>query len=414
MKCDTMQKCKHRLAFSVTCLMPWLVGCMHQRLSMLVDVEDLGPQIETRNRYTLVAKGEVTWEVQEQISKVNWELQKAQPNVFAADGIPFVRSGNWWGRTPVHCGPSWTAVFIPLLIFPVMTSGGESGSTCVIDVLDNPDAHASFTVKAKSDAAVAFLSPLPMLCYSGVAGFDGEPEDCRKYSSHTISFAGDTVVEYGDKIDDFGSMMKIWGFNSVDAYGIAAVLKRMEEAGQIDVSRVMKRQRHLQMTESPVNEDFDVIDLHKEDVNGYRYAFSLKSCRGNVTLKASRQIQRELREMIRDDFAASFPAANRSVLIVDFVKYDMAGGDLKGTALILPLDILSFDYDKHTRKGVMKIRVVSALMEEARRYCRKNIESVVRDKNIAHMTGQLPSEARYYLLGEKMKAGLLEIEFKTE
>ena len=81
----------------------------------------------------------------------------------------------------------------------------------------------------------------------------------------------------------------------------------------------------------------------------------------------------------------------------------------------MPLDILSFQYDNNTRKGMIRICVEPPKMEEAREYCRKNIELIVRDKNIVHVAGQLPPEARYYSLSETMSSdNVLEIEFKAE
>ena len=389
-----------------------LAGCVHQRLSMLVDVDDYGPQIETKNRYAIRNNGAIDWEVQEYLSRLNRNLQKAQPNVFSPDGIPFtIKTSNFKSSRD----NLWTGAFAILMIPPVMGSGGEASYRQTIDVLDNPDAHGTFTVKFKNDTAFAMLSPLPLLCYPGVANFDEEPDACCKYACHKISLlGGDTVMEYGDTIDDFGSGTRGSGFNSVVAYGIAAVLKRMEDEGKIDLSRSVTRQKHIQMTDSPVSADFDLVAFHRDDKSGYSYSFVFKSRSGNITLRASRKMQEELREMIRDDFVASFPAANRAVLVVDFAQFSVSNGELKGSASILPLDVLSFSYDGDTRKGMMKIRVETLLMEEARNYCRKQIELVVRDKNIAHHTGQLPPEARYYLLSEAVRDGILEIEFKSE
>ena len=53
-------------------------------------------------------------------------------------------------------------------------------------------------------------------------------------------------------------------------------------------------------------------------------------------------------------------------------------------------------------------------MDEARAWIRKNIETLARDKNIALTTGQLPPEATYYSLGEKIVGNVMEIEFRTE
>ena len=135
------------------------VGCVHDRLSMMVDVKDCGQQIETKNRYALKFNGaprDNEWLA---------DLQKSQPKVFDADGIPVEISGDGWLRTKsVANGFTWTGVFAPLLVLPVMVSGNEQKSTYIVDVVDNPDAHATVTVKVKDDTAFCLLSPLPMLC----------------------------------------------------------------------------------------------------------------------------------------------------------------------------------------------------------------------------------------------------------
>ena len=125
-------------------------------------------------------------------------------------------------------------------------------------------------------------------------------------------------------------------------------------------------------------------------------------------------MQSELRTMIRDDFAASYPSVNRAVLVVDFMKYEIDDSFLKGTASVLPLEVHAFDYDKNTRKGRMKIHVEATLLQDARTYCRRNIESIVRDKNVALVSGVIPPSARFELLDETVKDGILEIVFQAE
>lgn len=385
------------------------VGCVHDRLSMMVDVKDCGQQIETKNRYALKFNGaprDNEWLA---------DLQKSQPKVFDADGIPVEISGDGWLRTKsVANGFTWTGVFAPLLVLPVMVSGNEQKSTYIVDVVDNPDAHATVTVKVKDDTAFCLLSPLPMLCYPGTSSFVDEPSECCKFSKHAVKIMGaEPFLEYGDEIESFGGKLKLpamMAFCSVDAYGIAVVLKQMEDAGQIDASRCRKQETSLVAMAG-----FDLVDFHKDDGNGYRYSFVVKSRTGRLSFRESRMLQAELRGIIRNDFATSFPAVNRAVLVVDFVKYSLSKDVVEGTASVLPLDILSFQYDNNTRKGMIRICVEPSKMEEAREYCRKNIELIVRDKNIVHVAGQLPPEARYYSLSETMSSdNVLEIEFKAE
>ena len=388
-------------------------GCVHNRLSMMVDVKDGGRQIETKNRYALRFNGSS----RDSIWYGEWlaDLYKSQPKVFDSDGIPVEISGDALLRTKsVANGFTWTGVFAPLLVLPVMVSGNEQKSTYIVDVVDNPDAHATVTVKVKDDTAFCLLSPLPMLCYPGTSSFVDEPSECCKFSKHAVKIMGaEPFLEYGDEIESFGGKLKLpamVAFCSVDAYGIAVVLKQMEDAGQIDASRCRKQETSLVAMAG-----FDLVDFHKDDGNGYRYSFVVKSRTGRLSFRESRMLQAELRGIIRNDFATSFPAVNRAVLVVDFVKYSLSKDVVEGTASVLPLDILSFQYDNNTRKGMIRICVEPSKMEEARECCRKNIELIVRDKNIVHVAGQLPPEARYYSLSETMSSdNVLEIEFKAE
>ena len=60
------------------------------------------------------------------------------------------------------------------------------------------------------------------------------------------------------------------------------------------------------------------------------------------------------------------------------------------------------------------MRFNAGQMEEAREWIKKNVETLARDKNIAHVTGQLLPVATYYLFGESISGNIMEIEFKTE
>ena len=50
-----------------------------------------------------------------------------------------------------------------------------------------------------------------------------------------------------------------------------------------------------------------------------------------------------------------------------------------------------------------------------RKWFRKIIETLARDRNIALVTGEIPPAAKFYLGREELKDGnVLEIEFRTE
>ena len=77
--------------------------------------------------------------------------------------------------------------------------------------------------------------------------------------------------------------------------------------------------------------------------------------------------------------------------------------------------IQTLDYDPDTRKGRISVTFAEGHYAEARRWTRKNIETLARDKNVALRTGEIPGAAKFYLGAERVKAGnVLEIEFETE
>lgn len=79
------------------------------------------------------------------------------------------------------------------------------------------------------------------------------------------------------------------------------------------------------------------------------------------------------------------------------------------------IQIKTLNYDPNTRKGHITVEFDSGYYAEARLWARENIETLARDKNVALQTGEIPSEAKFYLGAERVKEGnLLEIEFETE
>lgn len=79
------------------------------------------------------------------------------------------------------------------------------------------------------------------------------------------------------------------------------------------------------------------------------------------------------------------------------------------------VQIRMMNYDPDTRKGRIAVEFAKGHYAEARLWARGNIETLVRDKNVALVTGGVPSEAKFYLGAERVGDGnILEIEFETE
>ena len=382
-----------------------IVGCTHQRLTLMVSVQDKGAQIATTNKYTLVYSDGIH-SMGSYGSDVDLDrLIAEQPQVFSSNGIPFTVKHKW-GLTPKNgSAPFIIPILMPFLI-PSCQEGLTYESRYTIDVVDSPAAHAAFQKKERRDSCSA-LSPLPMLFYPTAGSFDDEPTNKCKFTRHHYIF--------GWTLDTESAKKDISESQSATAYGIAVALKQMEESGKINPAK----SRSVADVESQNANlwggyNFDVTDFHRTDSDSYRYVFSLVSTNKNASLRESLAAKQVLSDTIRHDFAASYPSVNRTVLAVDFIEYEFADGVVKGTADVLPLNILSYNYDKHTRKGCMRIKVRANQFDAARQYVRQNVELIARDKNIALIVGEIPPDARFYLLDESVDDGVLVINFKTE
>lgn len=136
---------------------------------------------------------------------------------------------------------------------------------------------------------------------------------------------------------------------------------------------------------------------------------------GDQSLSAFRVVQQEFRDAIKEDYAESFAGADAATLFVEFPEYRQQGNRIEGRAVVLTVSVARLEYTPNTRSGVLAVRIGANQFEEARRWIRKNIETLARDKNIALVTGEIPPAAKFYLGRETLKDGnILEIEFKTE
>lgn len=415
------RRCELMLAILLMCC---TVGCQHQRVCEMVMVDDLGPQIATKNKYKLVnfihgrTKAVDINEMKmpagnDWLDEANRILKESYPQIFGDDGIPFVL------HIELLLPENRSSPAGLNLLMGTMSLEYKRPWNYTVDVLDNPGARTTFKEYKRIDTAFTFLIPLPIpfLCYLGEASFPRKGKGSRTLTHHSMGFVngrwntytGCGIIEYGDKIEE-----PIWTtyVDNIVAYGIAVKLKQMEDAGLIDVSRIKPSQKDDSSIDT-VN-DFDLTEFRRKEGSAHEYVFVLKSRHRDVSIRQARSIQKELKMMISNDFASSFPNANRAVLVVDFPEYALEDNLIRGQATVIPLDIMALDYDKNTRTGIMKIRVASGQLEEARNYLRRNIESVVVDKNIALIAGKIPLAANYILLNEALGNGILEIKFKAE
>ena len=385
-----------------------VMGCMHYRDSYFVSTRGDLRKIKTQNRYTVVdlkhktttANADIVQSNTYEMQFSNESLKRFQPDVFSDDGIRFVVN---WRLMPSD--DSGIPSLISLLAFHLISTS-ERNVRYTVDVLDNPDARTSVDMCSKYDSATAILPvPTPLLFYIGDAAAPEGNEDFTAFTKHYIkSFLNPDGVH--------NSRISI--HNEIYAYAIATALKKMEDDGLIKDIRA-KHEKTNEVLQQTLDDKFEIEDFRKDGNCEYRYAFTLKRRGGGgISLKDSREVRRALRLMIRDDYKLSYPDVPIASLIVDFPEFSQRGGIIKGRAAVLSLNVKSLRYDPHARKGEIHICIGENQLEDARLYARKNIASLVRDKNIALDAREIPPAATFYLSGEAVKDDILEITFKTE
>ena len=147
----------------------------------------------------------------------------------------------------------------------------------------------------------------------------------------------------------------------------------------------------------------------------FAYAFRLRIKEGSDTgLSAMNAIKQDLRQSVLSEYIATY-GGNLGDVRVDFPEFSMRESVVEGRAEVMRIAVQSLQYDASMRKGVISVKIGANRFEDARKWVRKNIETLAKDKNIALVTGTIPPEARFYLGAERVKEGnVLEIEFETE
>jgi hypothetical protein len=212
---------------------------------------------------------------------------------------------------------------------------------------------------------------------------------------------------------------------------VAATLKKMEDEGKINPKMVSKPKQLPRLPQSSVvlekidapvdhkktdNFYYKILLCERESGRDFAYRFVLQLTEdAQRSLQAFRAVQQEFRNALREDYAEAFSVAELQSLYVDFPEYRQNEGKIEGRAVVLTISVASLAYDPNTRTGKLAVKVNANQYEEARKWVRKNIETLARDKNIALVTGEIPPTAKFYLGREELKDGnILEIEFKTE
>ena len=229
-------------------------------------------------------------------------------------------------------------------------------------------------------------------------------------------------------------------------YGIAVRLKEMEDAGIITDKDVeiaaelhARRRRALadrekaaqpvsrpavavatqQPSPQPVSSPpqlYRIVESERESGEAFARHFVLEVL-GDIEVPTERTIRREYIEDLKLDYAETYGIADLTSIYVDFTQFSLKDRRIEGRAMVFTATpSATMQYDANTRRGKIIVRFNSAVRgaDWAREWARRNIETLVRDKNILLTTGAKPPEGHYLSRGEQWYGDVLEIEFETE
>ena len=193
------------------------------------------------------------------------------------------------------------------------------------------------------------------------------------------------------------------------AYGIAVKLKELEDSGKIDA---ILKNKAADVSTTPKH---SIIRLDRDSNKSFSYSFELELAENPVDLKnAFRDVLQEFAKSLKEDYIDVFPSADIASLEVLFSGFKRDGLRLSGSASVLTLKPISLEYNSHNRKGIMSVRFTEGQSPEASAWIRRNVKTLVRDKNIALTSGSLPLEGKFAITNEKNDGNVMTIEFMVE
>ena len=425
--------CRLALMFFIAIM---LTGCGIHRITAIARVDDFGDSITTKYKYKFMmykvgtpVDKTVRMEVP---TMTNEDFKRILPGVFSDTGVPFSL-----GEKDIKIINSGDGISAVLGIFTVgiLPIFRDSKYEMPFEVtLVDSKIKSEYNVEKRHDAVGTILSPFGLLL--GAMFYDCPPKwDGTGHGYYDIWYM---VGPNGyDTARDYDVIRK------AIVYGVAARLKELEEAGRVclmnsDTALPVKQMTSLDVPSScPKATDeksqrphasanvehigsavipaYKIVSCKRDARNDFSYRFILElNGDDQCSLRTFRAIQKEFREAVKADYSESFPGVDVHSLRVDFSEYELDNRKITGRAVVLSISVASLTYDPNTRMGKLAVKVNANQYEEARKWIRKNIETLARDKNIALMTGQLPPAATYYSLGEKIDGNVIEIEFKTE
>ena len=396
-------------------------------------------------------------------SRYHLYAREAMPDLFSDDGIPLVIKGSK-GSLPDNFGTQ------PLMGISFLYLSGLGQFLCPIypmcqgrtDMISHdfwlatePSERTKRSVRVcstNSTAMTGFFSPVAELCFRGTP-------DRKDF----CDFEGGKMMRQRSS-GYFASGNGINGPNGVHLramyYGIAVRLKEMEDAGiitdkDVEIAAELHAQRRRAIAErekatqpvsrpagpvtvtqppqpvsqplspmpTPTNSQapmsqrlYRIVASERENSEVFARRFVLEVL-GDIDVSTERTIRREYIEDLKLDYAETYGLRDLASVYVDFTQFSLKDRRIEGRAVVFTATPdTTMQYDANTRRGKITVRFNSSVRgtDWARGWARRNIETLVRDKNILLTTGEKPPEGHYLSRGEQWHGDVLEIEFETE
>lgn len=428
-------------------------GCVHISYDVWGEPSFSKTQIKTQRKYRILEHTlcKEDWVLSDGYTDITKKLKTFQPDVFDENGVEVVIRTDATYRKDYSNDPGgcvW-AIFSGLTCFvlPVIQQY-EHNYSSQIAVGETPIVTRLY----KTELASSFPWPY-LFSYTG----ETETYSTRGKNWVTSSHRCCMPDERDSKLIDPGVIIpedEKSAFDEIRAYQIAAKIREIElryyNVSQKLLSRAQyekyladkhEKERRLQrMRENAVKNPsgvsrptmvvtqpvsvvtqpvqvqkrpyYNILRLEKTATSDFEYEFEIEFP-GGADLDSFHRISHDLRNTTAEQYAEEHMTDIRNVR-TSFPSQKISGNIVSGRVGVYEFEGISMSYDSNSRRGTFAVKVVAGDFEATRRWVRKNIESIVADKNIMLKTGERPPQAHYKLLNEEVKDGVIVVEFEAE
>ena len=400
---------------TVIALLAFTQGCFFSkyRNSSIADVTDWGSDISTRNRYCIscVYNGE-------SIKTLAYDrtfFEKLYPGVFSQNGMPVVLRIGFDKTLDVSHGILSTLMMGFSLGLIPSAQNMAANFNCSIELAENDACQTVTKISERVDISQSFLLPTAYLCHIGTPDVNGgcvrsiHEFRCRDfYTQKELVFSSDGEIAAIPNTSAAGVMEKKL-LQQALAYAVAVKLKEFEDSGKVDA---LLQSKKASESTAPLHR---VTKLDRVAGKDFSYLFEIELQQSSEDRKAAfASVLSDFMKSLREDYQESHQNADASSFVVSFANLKQDNLRIGGMASVLTIKPIALSYDAAMRRGQMSVRFGSGQKAEARDWVRRNIKTLVRDKNIALISGRLPSESQYQIYNETVEGDVLQIMFTAE